>query len=101
MFELKETQNNQGHSLNLQYIPAVPLRVAVGGKLFILYISYHFTLLGNCQVWIFPALPFADWLDLICNELIKFSSVSDEHSSDVRRIKKKTKKEDPRMVVRK
>jgi len=50
MFELKETQNNQGHSLNLQYIPAVPLRVAVGGKLFILYISYHFTLLGNCQV---------------------------------------------------
>jgi DNA mismatch repair protein MutH len=30
MFELKEIQNNQGHSLNLQYISIIPLRVAVG-----------------------------------------------------------------------
>jgi hypothetical protein len=32
MFELKETQNNQGHSLNLRYISIIPLRVAVGAR---------------------------------------------------------------------
>jgi len=32
MFKLKETKNNQGHSLTLQYISAVPLRVAVGAR---------------------------------------------------------------------
>jgi hypothetical protein len=31
-FELKETQNNQGHSLNLLYISAISLRVAVGAR---------------------------------------------------------------------